>query len=157
MDVRIMKYKKLIIILILIIFTTGMLMGAATASYTFKKGKYKVTISDKKYKYLKSHFKDYHKKVGSKKVKTWKTKKVKTYETWVDDYGNMYKSKSWNPYKKLGYKAKYVKSVTKYYDDGQITWGYYKVPKTVKKSVYLHAYYVPHLDKYEVSVNTDRY
>ena len=43
-----------------------------------------------------------------------------------------------------------VDHVTKYYDDGQITWGYYKVPKTVKKSVYLHAYYVPHLDKYEV-------
>ena len=67
----------------------------------------------------------------------WKTKKMKTYESWIDSDGNLYKSKSWNPYKKFGYKAKYVKSVWKYYDDGDICWDYFKVPKTVKKKVYM--------------------
>ena len=62
---------------------------------------------------------------------------MKTYESWIDSDGNLYKSKSWNPYKKFGYKAKYVKSVWKYYDDGDICWDYFKVPKTVKKKVYM--------------------
>lgn len=148
-----MNYKKIILLLILTIFITGMIIGATSASHTFKKGKYKVTISDKKYNKLKKNFKDYHKKVGTKKTKKWVTKKVKTFETWTDSNGNIYKTKSWNPYNKLGYNAKYVKSTTRYYSDGSITWEYYKVKQTVKKSVYLHAYYVPHLDDYEVTVD----
>ena len=135
-----MNKKKILVITILCIFCIGMVMGAVSASHTFKKGKYKLTVSDKQYKKLKT--KDqYHvsKKVGTVKKTKWVTKKVKTYETWIDSNGYLYKSKSWNPYKKVGYKAKYLKSVTKYYSDGDITWEYYKVPKTVKKPVYLAA------------------
>lgn len=72
------------------------------------------------------------KKVGSKKV--WVTKKIKTYESWIDSSGYLYKSKSWNPYKKYGYNIKYVKSEWKYYSDGDICYDYYKVK--VKKPVY---------------------
>lgn len=114
-------------------------MGAASASHTFKKGKYKAKVSDKTYNQIKKGNKFYVKKVGYKKVTKWTTKKMKTFETWVDSDGNLYKTQSWNPYKKFGYNAKYVKSVTKYYSDGDITWEYYKVPKTVKKPLYLKA------------------
>ena len=135
-----MKNKqKILIILILSIFIVGMVMGAASASHTFKKGKYKVTVSDKTYKQIKKGNKYLVKKVGTKKVTKWTTKKIKTHETWIDDEGNLYKSASWNPYKKFGYKAKYVKSETKYYSDGSITWEWYKVPTTVKKPLYLKA------------------
>lgn len=115
-------------------------MGCASASHTFHKGKYKVTVSDKTYNKIKKGKKILIKKVGTKKVKKWKTKKMKTFETWLDSDGNLIKSKSWNPYKKFGYKARYVKSVTKYYSDGDITWEWYKVPKTIKKPVYMYAY-----------------
>lgn len=158
-----MKWKKFMIILILIIFTTGMIMGAASASHTFKKGKYKVTVSDKTYKQIKKGKKYIDKKVGYKKVTKWKTKKMKTYESWEDSDGNMYKSKSWNPYQKFGYDAKYVKSVWKYYSDGDICWEYYKVPYKVKKPVYMHigADYDFGKEKYTgkiyVIVNTSKY
>ena len=135
-----MNTKKLIVILILAIFCAGMVMGTASASHTFHKGKYKLTVTDKQYKKLKKT-EGYAvcKKVGTVKKTKWVTKKVKTFETWVDSDGYMYKSKSWNPYKKLGYNARYVKSVTKYYSDGDITLEYYKVPKKVKKPVYIAA------------------
>lgn len=116
-----------------------MLCGVTTASHTLKKGKYKVTVSDKTYNKIKKGNKYFVKKVGTKKVTKWKTKKMKTYQSWIDANGNLYKSKSWNPYQKWGYKIKYVKSVTKYYDDGEITWDYYKVPTKVKKPLYLTA------------------
>lgn len=71
-------------------------------------------------------------KVGTKKV--WVTKKIKTYESWIDDDGYLYKSKSWNPYRKYGYDIKYLKSVWEYYEDGDICYSYYKVK--VKKPIY---------------------
>jgi hypothetical protein len=135
-----MENRKIILLLILSIFIIGMVLAPASASHTFKKGKYKVTVSDNTYKKIKQGKKGLTKKVGYKKVTEWTTKKVKTYESWVDNDGNLIKSKSWNPYNKVGYKAKYVKSVWKYYNDGDICWEYYKVPKTVKKPLYLHAF-----------------
>ena len=135
-----MNKKRMIILIILCIFTVGMIMGAASASHTFHKGKYKLTVSNNQYKKLKKT--DQYmvsKKVGTVKKTKWVTKKMKIYETWLDSNGNLIKSKSWNPYNKFGYKAKYVKSITKYYVDGEITWGYYKVPKKVKKPVYMAA------------------
>ena len=72
------------------------------------------------------------KKVGTKKA--WVTKKIKTYESWVDSNGYMYKSKTWNPYQKYGRNIKYLKSEWKYYSDGDICYGYYKVK--VNKPVY---------------------
>ena len=148
-----MDNKKILVLIILSIFCVGMVMGAASASHTFKKGKYKCTVSDKQYKKIKKGY-EVTKKVGTKKVTIWTTKKMKTYESWIDSNGRLYKSKSWNPYKKFGYKAKYVKSVTKYYDDGDITWEWYKVPKTVKKTVYMHMCYSKFKGKIIVQVDT---
>lgn len=122
-----------------------MLMGGATASHTFKKGKYSVKLSDKEYNSIKkSKYNNYVQKWTGKykKVKTWKTVKVKTYESWINSKGILYKSKSWNPYKKVGYNAKYVKSVWRYYSDGDICWDYFKVPKTVNKKVYMTVKYL---------------
>ena len=48
-----MNKKKILVICILLIFTVGMVMGAASASHTFKKGKYKVKVSNKVYKQIK--------------------------------------------------------------------------------------------------------
>ena len=148
-----MNSKKLIVILILAIFCAGMVMGTASASHTFHKGKYKLTVTDKQYKKLKKT-EGYAvcKKVGTVKKTKWVTKKVKTFETWVDSDGYMYKSKSWNPYKKLGYNARYVKSVTKYYSDGDITWEYYKVPKKVKKPVYIAAIHDSRYGEHKIHV-----
>ena len=133
-----MDKKKILVLTILCIFIVGMVVGTASASHTFKKDKYKITVSDKQYKKLKrTDGYGVSKKVGTITKTKWMTKKVKVYESWIDSNGYLYKSKSWNPYKKVGYKAKYVKSVTKYYSDGDITWDYFKVPKKVKKPVYI--------------------
>ena len=148
-----MKYKKMIIILVLLIFTVGMIMGAASAGHTFKKGKYKCTVSNKEYNKIKKGW-EVTKKVGTKKVTKWKTKKMKTYESWCDSDGLIYKSKYWNPYKKFGYNAKYVKSVWKYYSDGDVCWDYFKVPYKVKKNVYMHMCYSNFKGKVMVSVDT---
>lgn len=133
-----MNKKKILIIAVLCIFCVGMVMGPVSASHTFYKGKYKITVSNKQYKKLKK-VDGYavSKKVGTVKKTVWVTKKVKTYESWINSKGELYKSKSWNPYEKVGYNAKYVKSVTKHYSDGDITWDYFKVPKKVKKPVYI--------------------
>ena len=79
-----MNSKRLLVLLILAIFCVGMVMGCASASHTFHKGKYKVTVSDKTYNKIKKGKKILIKKVGTKKVKKWKTKKMKTFETWLD-------------------------------------------------------------------------
>ena len=50
-----MKFKRVMIILILLIFTTGMLMGTASAEHTFTVGKYKAKVSDKQYNKLKKY------------------------------------------------------------------------------------------------------
>lgn len=157
-----MNKKKLLILIILVIFITGMIIGAASASHTFKKGKYKVKVSDKTYKQIKKGNKYLVKKVGYKKVTKWTTKKMKTYESWIDSNGNLYKSESWNPYKKFGYKAKYIKEKTYWYDDGSITYEWYKVPKTVKKPLYLKASAVfkdeSHVTgKIKVTLSTNKY
>lgn len=145
-----MQHKKFMIILILLIFTTGMIMGTASASHTYKKGKYKCTISNKEYYQMKQG-KVITKKVGYKYK--WKTKKMKTYESWYDSNGNLYKSKSWSPYKKWGYNIKYIKSVWRYYDDGSICWEYYKVGKKVK--AYMHLEYFN--GKVYKTVDTSKY
>jgi MoaA/NifB/PqqE/SkfB family radical SAM enzyme len=129
-------------------------MGAASASHTFKKGKYKCKVSNKEYKKIKKGI-EVTKKVGTKKATKWKTKKMKTYETWTDSDGYVYKSKYWNPYKKFGYKAKYVKSVWKYYSDGDICWDYFKVPCKVKKNVYMSMCYSKFKGKIMVDVYTN--
>jgi hypothetical protein len=135
-----MRWKKFMIILVLLIFTTGMLMGAASASHTFKKGKYKVTVSDKTYKKIKKGKKYIDKKVGSKKVKKWKYKKVlQSKDVWSSDWSD-YTCKDYNidKYWKNGwtyYGSKTIKS-----SDGRVYKNYAKFKKkvTVKKPVYMH-------------------
>ena len=145
--------KKMVLLIVLSIFIVGMVMGAASASHTFKKGKYKCTVSNKEYNKIKKGI-EVTKKVGTKKVTKWKTKKMKTYESWVDSNGVLYKSKSWNPYKKFGYNARYVKSVWRYYSDGDICWEYFKVPTKVKKPVYMYMCYSKFKGKIIVDVYT---
>lgn len=112
-------------------------------AYNSKLGKYiynneweikKIKKIKKTYKWKSTKWME--KKVGTKKV--WVTKKIKTYESWVDSDGNLYKSKYWSPYKKYGYNIKYVKSVWRYYSDGDICYDYYKVKvnKPIYKSYY---------------------
>ena len=50
-------------------------MGCASASHTFHKGKYKVTVSDKTYNKIKKGKKILIKKVGTKKLKNGKLKR----------------------------------------------------------------------------------
>lgn len=62
------------IILILIIFTTGMIMGAASASHTFKSKGFEYKMSDKKVKSMKKQAKKYggsDRYVKVSKVKKW--------------------------------------------------------------------------------------
>ena len=71
---------RFMIILVLLIFTVGMVMGAASASHTFKDSGYKYKMSDKKYKAMKKHAKKYGKSL--KKVKVSKTKYWTSIEKW---------------------------------------------------------------------------
>lgn len=112
--------------------------------------KVKKTYKWKDYKYM-------QKKVGSKKV--WVTKKIKTYESWVDSNGYLYKSKSWNPYQKYGYNIKYIKSEWKYYSDGDICWGYYrvKVNKPIYKDYSEPVYHKHKITLYKVKLKQIKY
>ncbi|MEE1133900.1 MAG: hypothetical protein UHW60_03955 [Methanobrevibacter sp.] len=73
-----MNKKKFLIILILLIFTVGMVMGSASASHTFKDKGYKYKMSTKEVKKLKK----YAKKNGRcyTHVKVSKTKNKYSYE-----------------------------------------------------------------------------
>ena len=148
-----MNKNRLILAVLLSIFLMGMVLAPVTASHTFHKGKYKITVSNKQYKKLKK-VDGYavSKKVGTVKKTVWVTKKMKTYETWTNSDGYIYKSKSWNPYDKWGYNIKYVKSITKYYNDGDITWEYYKIPKKVKKPVYIGVYHDSRTGNHKIHV-----
>ena len=70
-----MNRRKILVLSILVIFCIGMTLGAASASHTFKSGKYKGTISDKQYKKLQNA-----KKKGKEKLVYGKTKQYKTYK-----------------------------------------------------------------------------
>ena len=82
-----MNKKKILLTIILSIFIVGMVMGVASASYTFKDKGYKYKISDSKYnkmkKYAKKEAEKRSKLLGhptsaydSKHVKVSKTSKV---------------------------------------------------------------------------------
>ena len=164
-----MDKKKILIILVLSIFVVGMVMGAASASHTFKKGKYKVTVSDKTYKQIKKGDKVVVKKVGTKKVKVqkyktkkvtkykWKYKNVVTFKTVYNsdfsdctyhDYNykhNQYVKNGWTYY---GYKitksanGRTVKTIDKFKKKVKVT-ETKKVKngyKTVKKPLYMQIY-----------------
>jgi len=121
-----MNKKKILILIILSIFITGMIIGAASASHTFKKGKYKVKVSDKTYKQIKKGKKIFVKKVGTKTKKSTYTKKIKTYNMW----GTPKKIKN----------GKYIKSEFEYNpkNNDEYRMDYYKVTKTEKIPVFMH-------------------
>ena len=125
-----LKMKKIIILSLICLFALGILCGAASASHTFKKGGYKMKVTDKQYKKLKKskaiYGKYIQKKVGTKKKAkyTYKTVKTETFRSYYDKEGwykgckvithhNGYWSNS---------KAKWVgcsyKTVTHYNSDG---------------------------------------
>lgn len=70
-----MNKKKIIVLLVLAVFATGMLMGSASASKTFTCGKYKGTFSNSQIKSVKEG--QYYDEFEVKTVKTGKYKKVK--------------------------------------------------------------------------------
>lgn len=77
-----MKHKKIIILLVLLIFVVGMTVGAASASHTYHKKGYKFKVSNKQYKkikYIKKH--KYASPQKMQKHKVWfKTKTNKYYK-----------------------------------------------------------------------------
>ncbi len=77
-----MNKKRLIIVLILVIFVVGMTMGCASAAHTYNKKGYKFKVSDSKYKkikYIKKHKYDSPKKMSKHKV-WFKVKTNKFYK-----------------------------------------------------------------------------
>lgn len=105
-----MNYRRIAIVLVLLIFVVGMTMGAASASHTYHKKGYKFTVSNsqyKKIKYVKKHKYDSPKKMSKHKVffkvktnKFYKNKRVYatiethrsgcyyvTYDFYVNGYG----------------------------------------------------------------------
>lgn len=151
-----MNMKKILAITILVIFVVGMCIGAADATHTFKKGKYKMKVTDKQYKKLKNSKPTAHgfiyKKVGTKTVKTTQTKTVKT-ETWRDYYdknGRYTGCRIFTHHK--GYwgnsNARWIgsnyKTVRYYNNDGSyyeddITYYKWRITKKTKKNIYMAA------------------
>ena len=141
------------IILVLLIFTVGMVMGAASASHTFKIGKYKAKVSDKKYKKMKSNakkektvsvtlktgkYKTYKEpKYKTVKKKVWKYKKVLRSEYWSWDSGSEWQDyNTWKKYTKKGWTWYGTSDKSKSYDDGSYySAHYYKLKKKVTKKV----------------------
>ena len=107
------------IILVLLIFTVGMVMGAASASHTFKDKGYKHKISDKEYKKMKKNAKTHAKKMSkllghptsaydSKHVKVSKKSKV-----YIAKNGKLNKNYPKQTLKKIRTGWKYIKTVSK--------------------------------------------
>lgn len=147
---------KILIIALVSLFAIGIMMGTAEASHTFKKGGYKMTVSDKQYKKLKNTPSSSQnwivKKVGTKIVKTYKYKTVKTetYRSYYDRNGYFKGSMTFTHHN--GYwrnlNARYVgcsfKTVKHYNSDGsyyvdEIEYNKWRFTKKVKKPVYMYA------------------
>ena len=155
--------KKLLILIILSIFILGMVIGVASASHTYKVGKYKITVTDKQYQKLKKAQNGssywitkktgkYHKYKAPKyktvkvKKKKWKYKKVLVDQT---VYSKDWSDATYHDYDYRHYK--YVKHGWKYYgykitksSNGHKINTYDKFKKkvlvTVKKKVRVNGY-----------------
>ena len=144
-----MDTKKIIFLTVLFIFIIGMTLAPASASHTFKVGKYKATVSDKQYKKLKKAKKngDYY----DIKVKTKNTYKVKKYKyktvtkkkwkykkvlEWKDVW-----SSDWSDYTTYNYDVSY------YWDHG---WTWYGSTTTDEDGGHIQKYY----SKFKKKVNT---
>ena len=155
-----MNMKKILTITILMIFVVGMCISAADAAHTFKKGKYKMKITNNQYNKLKkskpSQFFYIFKKVGTKTVKTSQTKTVKT-QTWrsyYDQNGRLTEYRKITHHKGywensnarwIGSKYKTVKYYNydgSYYED-EITYDTWRITKKTKKTIWMEAYKHP--------------
>lgn len=151
-----MKLKKIIIITLITLFALGILCGAAEASHTFKKGGYKMKVTDKQYNKLKksSPYSGYHiqKKVGTKTKNTYnyKTVRTETFRSYFDKNGNYKGCRVFTHHK--GYwnnrNARWVgstyKQITHYNSDGSyfeddITYDKWRFTKKVKKNIWMAA------------------
>lgn len=154
-----MNMKKIALITLIAIFAVGILCGAAEASHTFKKGGYKMTVSNKQYNKMKkindARAYSVTKKVGTKikKVYQYKTVKTETFRSYFDKNGD-YKGCRVFEHSK-GYwgnlNAKWIgsnfKTVKHYNSDGSyyqddITYDKWRITKKVKKNVYMTVSYV---------------
>ena len=108
-----MNMKKIVTITIIAIFAVGILCGAAEASHTFKKGGYKMTVTDKQYKNLKNagKYKTVTKTVTKKKV-SYKTVEKERYRSYYDNDGYLYKTKTLFPADRPNYSGQAVKVST---------------------------------------------
>ena len=151
-----MNMKKFLILTLITICALGILCGAAEASHTFKKGGYKMKVTDKQYKKLKrsSPYSGYHiqKKVGTKTKKTYKYKTVKTetYRTYYDKNGNYkgyriftHHNGYWN-----NINARWVGNTYKYrtyynndgsYFEDEICYDKWRFTKKTKKNIWMAA------------------
>lgn len=111
--------KKILLLIILSIFIVGMVMGAASASHTFKDKGYKYKMSDSKYNKMKKNAKKEAKKrskmlghktsaYDSKHVKVTKTSKV-----YIAKNGKLNKKYIKQTFKKAKKGWKYIKTVDK--------------------------------------------
>ena len=153
-----MNTKKIIFLSILFIFIVGMTLAPASASHTFKVGKYKATVSDKQYNKLKKAKKN--NKYYSVEVKTKNTYKVKKYK-----YKTVTKKK-WKYKKVLEYKdvwnsdwsdfTTYTYDVNKYWDNG---WTWYGSTTTDEDNGHVHKYFSKFKKKVpvKVKVKTKKY
>ena len=135
-----MNLKKLVIITLISLFALGVLCGTASASHTFHKGKYKLTVTDKQYKKLKTIDRyEVFKKVGYKTKTIYKYKCVKVARIKIYKDKKFSIKKYADPYKKY----KTVDKPVKIRKQGT-TWVYYtykihKVPVKHKEAIYMQA------------------
>jgi hypothetical protein len=130
-------------------------LAPVTAGHVFKKGGYKCTLTDKEYKDASNGY-IITKKVGTKKVKTWKYKKVLSFKNvWSSDMSDLTTyDYSLNKYYKKGWKWYGSKSVTS--SNGLVYKHYAKLKKkvTVKKGVYMDIGYSKFKGKIVVDLYT---
>lgn len=126
-----MKKSKILILVVLTIFVVGMTMSSVSASHTFKIGKYKGKLSDKKYKQLKNankngKYKRFVVKTGKykiHKIPKYKKKKVTKYK-WK--YKTVLQTKSvYNS--DFSECTDYDYDVDKYFNNGWTYYGYKSV------------------------------
>ena len=150
-----MDKKKMLVLIILCIFCIGMVMGSASASHTYKKGKYKFKVSDNQYKKIQNvkkhkYDKDYDGvnfqvktgKTVKKTVKKTNYKKKKVYyRSWESKTYNIHKRANLKNYYNNGWKK--VKSGSDYfYKNGCFCHDYVILKKPVvhKKTVKFRVY-----------------
>lgn len=145
-----MNIRKIALITIIAMFAVGILCGAAEASHTFKKGGYKMKVTDKQYKALKNagKYKTVTKTVTKKKVSYTVVEKVKRSYYIDDENGSrVYDVKIFYPSGQLKCSGKAVKLGTyteekelvpicayEWYKD-EVTHEDWKVTKTYKVKV----------------------